>query len=207
MYSFQSCLVEKPFIAMDVEKVFHMNGGIGETSYHENSSLQKNAAERIQDIALEAMEETYSALRPRSLGIADLGCSSGSNALRYVKMAVAAVISRDAAPLPEFRVCLNDLPSNDFNTVFAALPDFFQELKKGRKDPSVLVAAYPGSFYGRLFPRNSLHLLFSFSSLHWLSRIPPGIYDERGVSMNKKSITLVREYWMNYLMNMPNYWK
>lgn len=27
-------------ISMEVEKVFHMNGGVGDTSYHENSSLQ-----------------------------------------------------------------------------------------------------------------------------------------------------------------------
>lgn len=123
----------------------------------------------MNDITVEAMEETYSSLRPKSLGIADLGCSSGSNALRYIKMVVERLIQRPAPP--EFRVCLNDLPTNDFNTVFEALPDFYEELKKGSVNISVLVGAYPGSFYGRVFPEKSLHFVFSFSSLHWLSRV------------------------------------
>ncbi|KAG6415700.1 hypothetical protein SASPL_123114 [Salvia splendens] len=171
-----------------VEKVFHMNGGGGDTSYHLNSSLQKNAAERINELAIEAMEQTYSALRPESLGIADLGCSSASNALRYIKMAVNSFMST-----PEFRVCLNDLPTNDFNTLFKTLPDFYQDLKEGNNNPSVFVAAYPGSFYGRLFPHKSLHFVFSFCALQWLSRIPPGIYDDQGRSLNRESVYITKK--------------
>lgn len=119
------------------------------------------------------MEETYSALRPKSLGIADLGCSSGFNALRYTKMLVDTVESLiSPAEIPEFRICLNDLPKNDFNTVFQGLPDFYQELKKGRDNvPAIFVAAYPGNFYARVFPEKSLHFVFSFSSMHWLSQV------------------------------------
>ncbi|KAG6384347.1 hypothetical protein SASPL_155824 [Salvia splendens] len=64
----------------------------------------------------------------------------------------------------------NDLPTNDFNTLFKTLPDFYQDLNKGNNNPSVLVAAYPGTFYGRLFPPKSLHCVFSFCALQWLSR-------------------------------------
>ncbi|KAK4427750.1 Salicylate carboxymethyltransferase [Sesamum alatum] len=182
---------------MDVEKVFHMKGGVGDTSYFNNSSVQKSVAEKMKDITLDAIEQMYVTLRPRNLGIADLGCSSGSNALLYIKRMVgtvekAAQSVQQAAP--EFRVCLNDLPTNDFNTVFQALPDLYQELKKGRNNdaPSVYVAAYPGNFYGRLFPENSLHFVYSFSSLHWLSRVPPGIYDEQGMLLNRKSIYITK---------------
>ncbi|XP_011091223.1 jasmonate O-methyltransferase [Sesamum indicum] len=183
---------------MDVEKVFHMKGGTGETSYFNNSSLQKSVAEKMKDITLEAIKQMYVTLRPKSLGIADLGCSSGSNALLYIKRLVGAVEKATQSveqAAPEFRVCLNDLPTNDFSTVFQALPDLYQELKKGRnidEAPSVYVAAYPGSFYGRLFPENSLHFVYSFSSLHWLSRVPPGIYDKQGVSLNRKSIYITK---------------
>ncbi|KAL1562137.1 gibberellin A4 carboxyl methyltransferase [Salvia divinorum] len=176
---------------MEVEKVFHMNGGVGDTSYHLNSSLQKNAAERINELAIEAMEQTYSALRPKSLGIADLGCSSASNALRYIKMAVESLMGPDTKT-SEFRVCLNDLPTNDFNTLFKTLPDFYQDLKKGDNNPPVLVAAYPGSFYGRLFPHKSLHFVFSFCAMQWLSRIPPGIYDDQGRPLNRESVYITK---------------
>ncbi|KAK6161350.1 hypothetical protein DH2020_004731 [Rehmannia glutinosa] len=149
----------------------------------------------MKDITLEAIEEMYVTLRPKSLGIADLGCSSGSNALLYIKRLVGAVESIDQKAAPEFRVCLNDLPTNDFSTIFQALPDLYEELKKGSNNdaaPSIYIAAYPGNFYGRLFPDNSLHFVYSFSCLHWLSRVPPGIYDEQGMSLNIRSIYITK---------------
>ncbi|KAI3450979.1 hypothetical protein Pfo_007644 [Paulownia fortunei] len=178
---------------MDLEKVFHMKGGLGETSYPKNSSLQKRAADKVKHITLEAIEKMFVATRPKSLGIADLGCSSGPNTLSNIKGLVDAVekASRDIQhPGPEFRVYLNDLPTNDFNTIFLALPDLYRELKKGKNygGPSVYIAGYPGTFYGRLFPDKCLHFVYSSNSLHWLSRVPPGIYDEQNVSINKKSI-------------------
>ena len=74
---------------------------------------------------------------------------------------------------------LNDLPTNDFNTIFSAgFPEF---AGKGKADnPLVFLSGVPGSFYGRLFPARSVHFVCSFSSLHWLSqvnyRIYPAIY-------------------------------
>ncbi|KAL0448316.1 UNVERIFIED_CONTAM: Salicylate carboxymethyltransferase [Sesamum latifolium] len=178
---------------MDLEKVFHMKGGLGDNSYANNSSLQKKVADTVKHITLEAIDEMFTAARPKSLGIADLGCSSGPNTLSNVKELVDAVENtcrKIQQPGPEFRVYLNDLPTNDFNTVFQALPEFYRELRKGRNDggPAVYIAGCPGTFYGRLFPDNSLNFVYSYNSLHWLSRVPPGIYEEQGVSMNKKSI-------------------
>ncbi|KAL7152909.1 hypothetical protein ABFS83_04G129700 [Erythranthe nasuta] len=176
---------------MDVEKVFHMKGGLGETSYFNNSSIQKSVAEKMMGITMETIEEMYVTLRPKSLGVADLGCSSGSNAMSYIKRIVGAVqntAKKFEQPAPnEIRVCLNDLPTNDFNTIFQALPDLYEELNKTIRS-NIFIGAFPGSFFGRLFPENSLHFVYSFNCLHWLSRVPPGIYDERGSSLNKKSV-------------------
>ncbi|PQP96379.1 jasmonate O-methyltransferase [Prunus yedoensis var. nudiflora] len=102
--------------SMDVERVFHMNGGVGHTSYARNSSLQKEVSDM-------------------------------------------------------------------------ALPDFSKGLSKEKNDGSapIYIGGYPGSFYGRLFPNNSLHFVYSSCSLHWLSRVPPAIY-EQGKSINKGSV-------------------
>ncbi|KAI3940186.1 hypothetical protein MKW92_019683 [Papaver armeniacum] len=78
--------------------------------------------------------------------IADLGCSVGSNSL------------------VSFQVYFNDIASNDFNTLFASIP-----LEK-----RYFAAGVPGSFYGRLFPRASLHFVNSSTALQWLSRVPKG---------------------------------
>ncbi|KAK4346868.1 hypothetical protein RND71_033207 [Anisodus tanguticus] len=183
---------------MDVEKVFHMTGGVGETSYSRNSSLQKKASDMVKHITLESVEEVYLATKPKSIGIADLGCSSGPNTLSNIKDILDKLegTSRNTFQQSalEFRVFFNDLPTNDFNAIFQALPEFHQWLKQKRNDhenvgtSNIYVAAYPGSFYGRLFPDRCLHFIYSSYSLHWLSRIPPGLYDEQGNSLNKNSI-------------------
>ncbi|XP_021908389.1 salicylate carboxymethyltransferase [Carica papaya] len=178
---------------MDVEKAFHMAAGVGKTSYASNSTLQKKASDMVKDITIETIQELYTATAPKSLGIADLGCSSGPNTLSIIKDLVAAIeeTCSSLSPVPEFRVYLNDLPSNDFNSIFKALPDFYRDLKEQKNGgycPSIFIAGYPGSFYGRLFPNNSLHFVHSSYSLHWLSKVPPGIYDEQGRSINKDNI-------------------
>ena len=124
-----------------------------------------------------------------SFGIADLGCSSGPNSLLSISNIVDTIqnLCPDLhRPVPELRVSLNDLPSNDFNYIFASLPEFYDRLKKrGNNNNAALgfqrggggpcfVSAVPGSFYGRLFPRRSLHFVHSSSSLHWLSQVPCG---------------------------------
>uniref|UniRef100_J3M341 Methyltransferase type 11 domain-containing protein n=1 Tax=Oryza brachyantha TaxID=4533 RepID=J3M341_ORYBR len=73
------------------------------------------------------------------------------------------------APPPEFHVYLNDLTGNDFNSVFRQLqqqppPESCRRRRLG--------AAWPGSFYGRIFPAESLDYVVSSSSLHFLSRAP-----------------------------------
>ncbi|KAL8532106.1 hypothetical protein ACS0TY_008645 [Phlomoides rotata] len=171
---------------MDLEKTFHMKGGLGETSYPKNSSLQKRAADKVKHIKVGAIEKMLLEIKPVRVGIADLGCSSGPNTLSNIKELIEAV-ENIQGPEPEIHVYLNDLPTNDFNTVFRALPEFYMDL---RKQHGVYIGAYPGTFYGRLFPHHSLHFLYSSSSLHWLSTVPRGIYDEDNLSLNKKSICI-----------------
>ncbi|CAN4080111.1 unnamed protein product [Withania somnifera] len=152
----------------------------------------------VKHITLETVEEVCVATKPKSIGIADLGCSSGPNTLSNVKDILDKIedTSRNKLkqPAPEFRVFLNDLPTNDFNAIFQALPEFHQWLKQKRYNhqnrgtSNIYVAAYPGSFYGRLFPDHFLHFIYSSYSLHWLSKVPRGLYDEYGNSLNKNNI-------------------
>ncbi|XP_010254768.1 PREDICTED: salicylate carboxymethyltransferase [Nelumbo nucifera] len=179
---------------MDVEKVFHMTGGFGDTSYAANSSLQKKAFDMVKHITINTILDLYITTSTQGLAVADLGCSSGPNTLSVIREIINAVEGmrrRILRPRTEFRVFLNDLPTNDFNSVFMTLPDFYKELKNGTSDdgtPFVFISGVPGSFYGRLFPRSSLHFIHSSYSLHWLSRVPPTLYDEKGQSKNKGQI-------------------
>nr|VDD37349.1 unnamed protein product [Brassica oleracea] len=182
---------------MEVMQVLHMNKGNGETSYAKNSIVQSNIislGRRVLDEALKKLMLSNSDIS--SLGIADLGCSSGPNSLLSISNIVDTIqnVCLDLdRPVPELKVSLNDLPSNDFNYIFASLPEFYDRLKKRHNNNDCLgfdrrgegpcfVSAVPGSFYGRLFPRQSLHFVHSSSSLHWLSQVPCGeVSKEDGV--------------------------
>ncbi|GAB2267317.1 hypothetical protein Dimus_002302 [Dionaea muscipula] len=76
-------------------------------------------------------------------------------------------------PAPDLKVFLNDLPGNDFNTIFRSLPSFFRDLEeeKGRNLGACFISGTPGSFHGRLFPKNFLHFVHSSCSIHWLSEV------------------------------------
>ncbi|KAE9466083.1 hypothetical protein C3L33_02008, partial [Rhododendron williamsianum] len=112
---------------------------------------------------------------PTTLCMADLGCSSGPNTLLVVSHLMEMVhitCKKLAHQTPEFQVYLNDLPGNDFNTIFKSLPGFLKEMKKqmGLGFGPCFVTGVPGSFYDRLFPANSLHFVHSSYSLMWLSQ-------------------------------------
>ncbi|EMS54424.1 putative caffeine synthase 2 [Triticum urartu] len=102
--------------------------------------------------------------------IMDAGCSSGPNVLALISPAIDAIHNHCLQinqPPPEVCVLLNDLPDNDFNTVVKSLVTLRQS-----KKTIVVTGVAPGSFYERLFTSDSLHLVCSSNSLHWLSKAP-----------------------------------
>ncbi|CAN6327072.1 unnamed protein product [Urochloa humidicola] len=162
-------------VARPRSAVVRMNsGGEGKTSYANNSDFQRSIASVTRKARRDMAAALYRSLgRPASLAIADLGCATGPNALLMVSDAVEAVLAESskagggaAAPPPQLHVFLNDLPANDFNAVFRLLPSSLLAAT------GCLVSAWPGSFYGRLFPDNSLDYVVSSSSLHFLSKAP-----------------------------------
>ncbi|EEF40813.1 Benzoate carboxyl methyltransferase, putative [Ricinus communis] len=170
---------------MEVGQVLHMNGGTGETSYAQNSLLQQKVISMTKPITEEAMTNLYCSISPKSLLIADLGCSSGPNTLFAVSeliRVVETVCGKLGHQSPEYQVFLNDLPGNDFNTIFRSLTGFKEKMEE-RTKVSVgpcFFTGVPGSFYGRLFPSKTLHFVYSSYCLHWLSQVPEGLEDNKG---------------------------
>ncbi|MQM15369.1 hypothetical protein Taro_048314 [Colocasia esculenta] len=160
---------------MEVQKVLYMNGGDGETSYAKNSSFQREIVRAARSVMKEDLLDLYRAAGfPGKLTVADLGCSSGPNALTVLADVVDTVrescrqLSRSP---PEFQLFLNDLHGNDFNSVFRSLEAFYEERERGREIRRCFIAGVSGSFYGRLFPSKSIHFFHSSSSIHWLSQV------------------------------------
>ncbi|KAL5062649.1 hypothetical protein RYX36_024386 [Vicia faba] len=170
---------------MDLEQQVYMKGGRGEESYANNSLVQGNVISSTKLIREEAITSLYSTALPRSLAIADMGCSSGPNTLSVVTE-IIKVVEKLCKKLdhssPEYKVYLNDLAGNDFNDVFKSLDNFKENLSAEIKSEigNCYFFGVPGSFYGRVFPDRSLHFVHSSYSLHWLSKVPEGVNDNKG---------------------------
>ncbi|BAT97543.1 hypothetical protein VIGAN_09101200 [Vigna angularis var. angularis] len=164
---------------METERVLHMKGGEGETSYAKNSLLQRKLASMAKPILEEIVKRLMSNLSSeRCWKVADLGCSSGPNSLFFVSDMLSIVdnasFSLNQGTPRALQIYMNDLFGNDFNSTFKFIPDFFQRIHEEKNDNHVrcFIHATPGSFYGRLFPDDYIHFFHSSYSLHWLSQAP-----------------------------------
>ncbi|XVF82070.1 hypothetical protein PTKIN_Ptkin16aG0014100 [Pterospermum kingtungense] len=147
-----------------------MIGGDGPNSYAQNSVFQRGIIESAkviinEEITMKLDIQKLSSAISDTFRIADLGCSCGPNtilAIQYITEAIESKFQSHGLTSPEFQVFFNDQVGNDFNSLFASLP----------VDRKYYAAGVPGSFHGRLFPKASLHFVYSSSALHWLSKVP-----------------------------------
>ncbi|XP_039051921.1 benzoate carboxyl methyltransferase-like [Hibiscus syriacus] len=150
-----------------------MNAADKRVSYANSSSLQKKVLLKTRPFLEDTMKEMLSKVLPATccIKVADLGCASGPNTFfpTYEIMNTITRICQQAHwESPELQVFLNDLPHNDFNTVFRSVPAF---------DGRCFIAGVAGSVHERLFPSNSIHFIHSSYCLHWLSKVPKGVVE------------------------------
>ncbi|KAE8690330.1 hypothetical protein F3Y22_tig00110895pilonHSYRG00073 [Hibiscus syriacus] len=171
---------------MTEAKVLRMNAADHEISYANNSVLQKAVISKITPIIEESVRDMFKEMAPACIKVADLGCSSGPNTFHTISQVIDTIhgiCKREALQFPEFEVLLNDLPDNDFNSVFKSVPDFIERLKKEKGDmvqERCFVGGVAGSFYDRLFSTTSLHFVNSSYALHWLTKLPVGLQNNKG---------------------------
>ncbi|KAK1429238.1 hypothetical protein QVD17_11444 [Tagetes erecta] len=167
---------------MSLINVLHMNEGEGDSSYANNCFLQEHAIKRTLPFlkhAIKSMANHDVFFNNGCFVVADLGCSSSINTLLVASNIIDIVhdeCQENNRKTPQFQVCLNDLLGNDFNTLFKLLPNFYECLRdKGENIGPCFMSAVPGSFYNRLFPDKSLHLVHSSYSVQWFSQVPQGL--------------------------------
>lgn len=189
-----------------------MNGGVGETSYATNSTHQRTVISMVKPILEESLLEVYYRKNSEYLVIADLGCSAGPNTFlvvsEIIKIIEAASQKLNRRP-PSLQAFLNDLPGNDFNTLFKVWPSFYNKLKddKGSKFGDCFVAGVPGSFYSRLFPNNSLHFVHSSYAIMWISEAPK-LLNEGNICIAKTSTpAVVKSYFDQFQRDFTNFLK
>ncbi|CAL5037797.1 unnamed protein product [Urochloa decumbens] len=176
---------------MELPHYLHMVAGEGEDSYAKNSRLQEKAMVEIRPVLEKVVTDVYTGLCPRTtMVVADLGCSSGPNALRFVSDVIRVTgdcCGRSRGDPPELQFFLNDMPGNDFNSLFQSLA---QRSKKMAMAVPHYVVGLPGSFYTRLFPSRSVHFFHSSYSLMWLSQLPAELQVNSKMHLNEGNIYL-----------------
>ncbi|KAK6927902.1 SAM dependent carboxyl methyltransferase [Dillenia turbinata] len=172
-----------------------MTGGDGPNSYARNSVHQKGLVDAAKQMINEAIANEFDIKNQifdfssnPCFKIADFGCSVGPNTFISVQNIIDVVKSKyqlfnltssnSIGYIPEFQVFFNDYIDNDFNTLLKSLPP----------SRNYHVAAVPGSFHGRLFPKSTLHFMYTSSALHWLSRVPQEVVDKSSPAWNKGKI-------------------
>ena len=106
--------------------------------------------------------------------IADYGSSQGQNSLQPMTTAIAIMRSRMIEHLP-IAVIHNDLPNNDFSSLFHSVESRLESYQRGTLD--VFSYATGRSFYDRLFPDDQVSLGWSAWAVQWLSTVPAVIPD------------------------------
>ncbi|CAI9276518.1 unnamed protein product [Lactuca saligna] len=194
---------------MEVVQLHHMKGGNGDASYSNNSFLQRKVISMTKPILKQATIDLYCAMNcPKTIVMADLGCSSGPNTLlvaaTFIKMINEISLEMGHEP-PEIQIHLNDLPGNDFNIVFLSLPKFLESLRNdvchsNPSTPSCYFSGVAGSFYTRLFPKKSIHFVHSSYSLMWLSQVPQLEETNKGnIYMSSTSpSSVIRAYYQQF---------
>jgi len=151
---------------------------MGRAGYYDaHSEYQRSVAETGAALIDRCVAATTLPDEGESYIVADYGCSTGANSIKMVSRALSAVRTRQ--PGIAAAALHNDVPTNDFNQLFANLvttPDSYLEL-----DPPVLPLVSAASFFQVAAPIGSVRLGLSFSAAHWLSTqpdvvVPGGFY-------------------------------
>jgi hypothetical protein len=141
-------------------------GMMGAGFYDQNSTAQLASIQFVLDWIEDAVAALSLPPASQPLTVLDLGSSEGRNALVVMKTVVEAVRRREAHRLVQ--TIYSDLPSNNFNQLFANL----QEARRQDRMSGVYAGAVAGSFYEPLRPPGTVHLATAFNALLWLDQLP-----------------------------------
>lgn len=135
----------------------------GEGFYDQHSSGQAASIRMLLDWIQAAGATLRLPPEPQPIIVLDLGSSEGQNATFVMQTAVEAIRQRRSAQ--PIQTIYSDLPSNNFNRLFATLHD-------AQPAAEVYPSATAGSFYDPLMPPKTVHFATCFNALLWLDQLP-----------------------------------
>ena len=143
-----------------------LTGMKGAGYYDQHSTAQRTTIHVLQDWVEAAVDSLPLPAPTQPVNVLDLGSSEGRNAIHGMTTIVAALRRRTGQSL---QTIYSDLPSNNFNQLFANL----EEARCAGLIPAgVYASGVGGSFYGPLLPPGTVHFATCFNSIQWLDQLP-----------------------------------
>ncbi len=137
--------------------------------YDHHSEYQQKVAATGAELIRSAVQRGPTLAATETFVIADYGASTGKASAVSMRTAVDAVRAAQAdRPVAAIH---NDVPTNDWNTLFANVTDDPAGYA-GADGPAVVPLASAVSFFDAAAPAGSVHLGMSFSAAHWLRDQP-----------------------------------
>ena len=133
----------------------------------------KDVIDNATPMVLKAIDDLALDPNASEFKMSDMGCADGGTSLSMVDAAVSKV--RSICPQADISVVYSDQPRNDFNAlvkIVHGLTEFDSYLGKVER---VYPLVSGSSFYLQAVPDATLHLGFSATAMHWLSKKPCNI--------------------------------
>jgi len=132
----------------------------------------KDVIDKATARVLSALSSTPEPLEGGHWCFSDMGCADGGTSLDLWRAVVQSIRASNAA---DIQIVYADQVFNDFNALAKILHGHtvFDSYLPNSSDVHVLQSA--SSFYSPILPKQSLHLGFSATAMHWLSSTPCNI--------------------------------
>ncbi len=145
-------------------------GGMeGGGAYNQHALVQSAGAIPAMKLLQAAAFDVELGANEGPIVLVDYGSSEGRNSLAPLRAAIDVLRSRVSSNRP-ILVFHDDLPLNDFNTLFAVLDGDSQSYLRDRAN--VFSSAIARSFYEPVLPADFVHLAWSAYAAMWLSSVP-----------------------------------
>ncbi len=131
----------------------------------------KDVIDRATPMVLSALE-TIDSTSDNAWCFSDMGCADGGTSLDLWRTVVTSLRKADEKAI---QIVYADQARNDFNALVKILHGLTQFDSYLHEHENVHALQSGSSFYLPILPANSLHLGFSATAMHWLSRKPANI--------------------------------
>jgi hypothetical protein len=142
----------------------------GSGYYSKATAGARDTINQATHLVLEAIARLTLADGQAPLRVADFGAADGGTSVDMWRSALMDL--RRRAPRRPIEICYTDLPRNDFAQLFRMIHGQTEIDSYYKQIDNLYVFASGTSFHDAIFPPRTLHLGFSATASHYLSRTP-----------------------------------